>query len=489
MNSVTQNTQLLNIENANLHSYFSFLNAPFTSHMSSLDYATLIENASTHLRTVFKESFVSAIEKADLLFRHSPDRIHRYYVKQTRPRTIITIFGEITFRRTEYVCRHTGKPYCYIDRKLSLFPKQRYDCCVEARAKELYADHNSMIKVGKLLGEQIFASFSVDPNRKRHHLPRQTIYALLHRTGKIHIPPTAMKHTPDTLYIMADEKWIPVQKEEDKEKKHDKEMVKVAICFEGKEREKTKHGQYTNRYHLQNKYIYSACTSEKNNFWESFFDQLSYRYDLNQIRKIYVMGDGASWIQTGAKVLTMPGTQVKSVLDRYHASQAIGRMVSDKTFQEILRYYLYALKREEFDTVANIAKSYLSKESEIERYEENLNYIQKHWNAFQIMIKEVKIGCPMEQAISHIIASHFTSVPKAYGRKNIPLYLNSRVLSQNHEDVLVAHLIARDITQGKKEDVTLQESMDFSYFDNQIRNETYTVNIKNRSNHRTIYPF
>lgn len=489
MNSLSQNTSLLNTGSShNLDFLLSLLEAPFVSSISSLDYASMMMSASSWFYSFLRTAFVSAIEKADHQFRCSPGRIAHYYVKQTRSRTIITIFGEITFKRTEYQHRDTKEPYCYIDRKLSLLPRQRYDCCIEAKAKELYADHNSMIKTGRILGEQIYGFFSLDPNRKFRHLSRQTIYNLLHRSGRIHLRPSPMSHTPETLYIMADEKWVPLQGECTENKKDIKEMVKVAVCFEGKERILKKDGTPTDRFRLKNKYIFSSCASEKNNFWERLQDQLSYRYDLSKVKKIYILGDGASWIRSGISELQMPGTTVKAALDRFHASQAIHRMTSDKVFQEVLIRYLYELKRDEFDTTAMIAGSYLKEESERKRFDENLDYIHKHWHEFKVMVKEVRIGCAMEQAISHIIASHFTSVPKAYSRKNLPLYLSSRIHSQNSEDLMLLTLMARDIAH-EGEDINLHENYDFSFFDNQIQKDTYTVHLKNRSNKKTTYPF
>lgn len=186
--------------------------------------------------------------------------------------------------------------------------------------------------------------------------------------------------------------------------------------------------------------------------------------------------------------MRMPGTTVKAALDRFHASQAIHRMTSDKVFQEVLIRYLFELKREEFDTVAEIARSYLKEENERKRFDENLDYIHRHWHEVKVMVKEVKIGCAMEQAISHIIASHFTSVPKAYSRKNLPLYLNSRIHSQNGEDLIRLALTARDVSHEGK-DADLRESYDFSFFDDQVRKETFTVHLRNRSNKKETYPF
>ena len=96
MNSLSQNTSLLNTDlSHDLAFFLSLLDAPFAPFMSSLDYASMMTNASSWFYSFLRKAFVSAIEKADLLFRTSPGRIQRFYVKQTRSRSIITIFGEM----------------------------------------------------------------------------------------------------------------------------------------------------------------------------------------------------------------------------------------------------------------------------------------------------------------------------------------------------------------------------------------------------------
>lgn len=51
------------------------------------------------------------------------------------------------------------------------------------------------------------------------------------------------------------------------------------------------------------------------------------------------------------------------------------------------------------------------------------------------MYREVFIGCPMESAISHNIASIFSSVPKAYSEENLKKYISYRDLTLNNYDI------------------------------------------------------
>lgn len=492
MNNIAQINSNLNTPSSQtqtLEYALSVLMAPHIYQMSYLEYGNFFDNIGSWMRKFTLSCIAKKIEEADLEFKNSLNRTKHYHVKVTRPRTIITIIGPLTYTRTEYVdILNNDSPFIPIDRKLGLLPRQRYDVNVQAKAKELYADHNSMIKVGKILGEMIYNHFSLDPNRHLFNIPRQTIYNFLRRIPKIYSDPERMKETPETLYIMADEKWVPLQGESTDEKPHVKEMVKVAVCFEGKMREINKKGELTNRYHLVNKYTHAACVSEKEIFWSTMYEKLSKRYDLTKVKAIYILGDGATWIKGAINEFTMPETRVRFALDRFHASQAIHKMTTNETYRDLLTYYLYNNMKNDFMTIANFAKDE-KKNSNTETFDKNYEYLLNNWNFIQVMVREVMIGCPMEQAISHIIASPFTSVPKAYGRKNLPSYLNSRIHLQNGEDILTMHLKALQAQKHVGDPVDLKEEFDWSFFEDQEYKETYTVHIRNRSNKKTEYSF
>ena len=83
--------------------------SPLTFAPSALSYANLIQDLDSFVRHYTLELFKSLLEKLDFQFRHSPDRCRTYYVKQTRSRTITTLFGTLTYTRTEYVHRNTHK--------------------------------------------------------------------------------------------------------------------------------------------------------------------------------------------------------------------------------------------------------------------------------------------------------------------------------------------------------------------------------------------
>ena len=79
--------------------------------------------------------------------------------------------------------------YCYVDEKLGISKYIRYTNDVACYAAEAYSDENSMIKIGKELGNIIHAKFSLKDNRE-YAIPRQTICNLMKKPKKFIIKKT-----------------------------------------------------------------------------------------------------------------------------------------------------------------------------------------------------------------------------------------------------------------------------------------------------------
>ena len=96
-----------------------------------------------------------------------------------------------------------------------------YDPTVKAKICESYLTTGSMIRTGQIVGEQMYASFSTETKRKNYNISRQTVYNVMRNIHKLLPNIDRTKTTPETLYVMADEKYIATQGS-----KHNKVMVK-----------------------------------------------------------------------------------------------------------------------------------------------------------------------------------------------------------------------------------------------------------------------
>lgn len=97
-----------------------------------MNYVNLLSNLDESLCIVARESLISIFETMDKSFRVSAERKKKYDIKSHHPRTIMTIFGEITFTRTFYTSKLTNKNYCFVDRILGLHKYDYFDPYLKA---------------------------------------------------------------------------------------------------------------------------------------------------------------------------------------------------------------------------------------------------------------------------------------------------------------------------------------------------------------------
>ena len=100
--------------------YSNMLSLFFTSRSTS-NYANIVESLGKEIYLLAQDSLKSWLEDMDFSFRFSTQRKERYYVKNTRPRTIVTPFGEVTYTRTTYSYKDgSGGLYTHVDEVLGI---------------------------------------------------------------------------------------------------------------------------------------------------------------------------------------------------------------------------------------------------------------------------------------------------------------------------------------------------------------------------------
>ena len=150
--------------------------------------------------------------------------------------------------------------------------------------------------------------------------------------------------TPEILYVMADEKYIGAQ---DIEKDI---MVKCFVIFEDL-KPVSKH-----RNALSNRFVYSTYSSKP---WPEFMDLIAKRYDFSKIKNICLLGDGGSWIKSGANELRLETNNcVRFYLCEFHFKQAIHHSTSDKDErQKIIDIFVSQSKQVFINSVSEIIKN------------------------------------------------------------------------------------------------------------------------------------
>lgn len=133
------------------------------------------------------------------------------------------------------------------------------------------------------------------------------------------VPVPAEKKQVKTLYIDADEDHVSLQyldkKGDIKDSRSNTFMPKLVYVYEGIEAEEERHKLIGVKY-FGGGYEGSQKTEE---LWKEVFNYISEAYDDKELERIYINGDGAEWIKSGAKL----HGNAKFVLDRFHMHKYI----------------------------------------------------------------------------------------------------------------------------------------------------------------------
>lgn len=423
---------------------------------STYDFLAFMETISIYGEEFIRRFIVAFLEKMDLNFRNSPGRTKNYYVKQTRFRTIITMYGEITFRRTEYISRINGKPYIYIDSKLHLDSRIRYAPDVRAKVYSNYADCKSMTEVGRNIGDMIVAKYH-NGNPRDFAIPRQTVQRILKSTKEVRILSDSKKDI-DILNIMLDEKWIPGQHNPNDSDENKAIMTKAATIYETYTKAQK---SPTKRNILEGCTYYSSYQKE---FADELIELIDSKYNIDSIKTINFMGDGANWIKEVGNTLKFPNKKTNIGLCKFHTGQALDRITRDENIYDKAYDYLIHRNIKEFNKLIKVLKE--NEPSKAEKIETNANYLTSHIDEI-ITMNKLKVPCAMEQVISHHLASQFTCVAKAYSPNNINYYTSNRDAYRNGYNMKLIYARANDLKKEDKDVIKINKNeLNLSFFDN-----------------------
>lgn len=383
------------------------------------NYVNLLSNLDNSLCEIAKKSLITIFKAIDNSYKNSVERKHKYHIKSYMPRTILTIFGEITFIRTFYSNKDGKGSFCYLDRFLGLKKHDYFDPYIKATIVE-YSANNSVPTVCRMINDLIGNRISL--KKKNEYLNRQTVRNII-LDSKISNPSYNELNTPETIYIIADEKFVSTQNNN-----NEKVMVKSIVTFDSIKGKKRKY--------LNNKRIFASF--KNNDFLNETLDYLYYVYDLDKVKNIFVMGDGAKWIRALTSHFKVNNnTNVIFALDKFHFKQAIHHICLDKDLEETVTSYITKNQKDDFiDCCSSLAESSPHRTDTIEKKKE---YLLNNWNNI-LNLYNYELSCPMESQISHNLAYLLSSRPKGYSLKMLKKILKIRLLFKNKENIKLLFL-------------------------------------------------
>lgn len=422
INNIKQNIEE-NIKNYKLNDILT-ANAVFTfdNYIKLFKCADDISyNFSTFLYSTF-------VEQIDNSFFNSNYRKKFCDVVNIYERNIITLFGEVTFKRRYYYDKLKNKYYYYVDNVLNIKPYSRFDPFVCAKICEV-SSHDSYAKAGRTVSELIGKRLKFDDDLNKYLINRAQARNIV---LNFDIPKIEYEERPTNkkLYVMLDEKWVHSQHNDGKDF-----MVKAVVVFESVETvyKKRKNKNSKIRYKLVGKHVLASID---NDLQKQVDDYIYNTYIVEDIDEIVFMGDCASWIKAfpdGFKYHKK--MKVTFSMDGFHFAQAITHIATkDNTeIQGALKQACFENNQEDFIYLCNcLIELDPSRKETINLKKE---YILNNWKYIQVYFHNNPMKCCMEAHISHCFADIFTSRPRAYSEKGLRHLLKLRLLKVNGIDI------------------------------------------------------
>lgn len=353
-------------------------------------------NISNSTNTLNLDILRNILEYLDLEYKNSKERKEKYYVQQTRERTLITSLGLITFNKTYYKSKNkiNGKYvyYSYLE-----------DCLgIDKWAKMSLSCEVNLIN-NALDNGMTWASVNTIPN---YSISRQTISTKIKNINFNYFENIIKRQTPKILYIEADEVHANLQS---RNKGTKNKIVPVILTHEGHKED------FVKKKELKNTHYIASSILKTDKLWEETYKYLDTVYDLNKVDKIFLSSDGGSWI-TGYDI-AFPN--IIFVLDKFHYKKALNYIFKkEPNITNIADNYLRSKMINEFKILVKTQyKLYPDQKNEMIKKQ---NYLINHIDGIiNQNHPDYKCPCSMEGHISNKYAKFITSRPHSYSKDGL----------------------------------------------------------------------
>jgi hypothetical protein len=385
---------------------------------SGIDFHTLEERLWETLMGLGQTMLKAALEEHDQhLSQHPQERSGWKIQRGPDQKTLITRFGQITYRR-RYYHHTTSKEYAYLtDRQAGLSPHQRLDPTVKA----------------DITASAVNAPYALAGSRLQVPVTRQTVMNVLKKASALpalDIAETPVKRSVKTLYIEADEDHIALQRKNSKAKKN--LQVPIIYVHEGPSSD--------SRRKLQ-KIFYLTGLKDSDELWLDVLDYIDANYQLSAIEKIFIGGDGAAWIKKGLTIIP----ESSFVLDRFHLGKYLIAAISKNDQRALYNRAWRAIEKGDYkglNVVLDQAYQVAETNSRQEAVLRCRKYIKNNWPGIMAYIRFKEIICPpsAEGHVSHVLSDRLSSRPMAWCQEGAGYMANLRVMQANGIDIQKSHL-------------------------------------------------
>lgn len=370
----------------------------------------------------------------DEMLNESEVRKMSWVVDRHETKQLITSLGSVNYSKTMFKTKEEGRRSYILDLIMGMNPHERMTEDAEAR----------------LLEEAVQTSYrrGGEETSILDDVSKQTVMKKIHA---LRFPPEDKvpeeKKVVRVLFVDADEAHISLQYRNKKGdlvrngsgRKNNNVIEKLVYCYEGIEEE----APGSKRHKLINPHYFCSDSASEDNkdFWGRVYAYIDSHYDMGQIEKIYINGDGGAWMEEGKT--GMAGAI--ATMDEFHLQKYLIKITShlmDSRFDAIseLRKIIMYKNKKDFNGYVDFIKTYLREDDvkSAESIEEGRDYILNNWMPCKVRLSNRKKlpGCSAEGHVSHVLAARMTSRPMGWSKRGAGQMGRLRAYYYNGGDML-----------------------------------------------------
>lgn len=390
-----------------------------------------LETSVKHAAETFSADFLSTVlSSMNSQIYDNAWRKSRYNVQRTDKRTIISSVGDITFDCTYFRSKEDNSYHYLLEELINLDKHERLTEAAEAA----------------VLTEALKTSYEeaarVLPSKQK--ISKSTVYEKVHGIAE-DIPDEVPEEKKVCAYlnIEADEdhvaeqhgRWQPSED-------NDSFITKLVYLYELKQDVPGVKG----RKELVGTFYFSGvCYGSDGNekFWNRVKTFIEETYETDNIKRIYISGDGAQWIKSGTKYLD----KALFCADKYHLMKyinaAAGQMLDEKDkAKEELWHILYSKSKNskvEFDEYTAGMYACASNKEAVEKLR---SYVLGNWAAVRRTLRNKRVnGCSAESHISHMLSDRLSSRPMGWSQTGADRMSKLRCYRKNYGSEKIINLV------------------------------------------------
>lgn len=397
-----------------------------------LKLAEYVTGLTEELHNLGLQMIQESLESMNEMIKKSQKRLQHWVVESHETKQLVTSLGTVTFQKTLFTNKETGKSEYLLDRILGLERNERIT--EDALARMLKEAAQTSYRRG---GEE--ASLTTD-------VKKQTVKNKIHALKFPKSEEAAEKKKEvEYLYIEADEDHVSLQFRENKgdlaeNENHQKNnclITKLVYVHEGIEKETLK----GRRHKLVNPYYFCGTGYGEGNreFWDEVYAYINSHYALDKVKKIYLNADGGAWIKSGMNRIA----GITYVLDEFHLEKYLTKLTSHmkdsrEDAADELRAAIRSGTKKDFEEIVFRLEGCLEHETGLKRIAEAKEYILSNWTAAKLRLRHqdgVK-GSSTEGHVSHVLSSRMSSRPMGWSIKGATKMARLRAYVRNGGDML-----------------------------------------------------